>query len=167
MALGEGGLFWALLPAIIRLSLGDRLINVAFLQLTSKVTRIVGTQPLLFATAPEEGNGHIISLPQRLFSLFPPHFLHPYCTEISDCVFIALLDPTLLSKLNLSTTAFSFSPLPEYFAHFQPVHANLKCNRKQKNEMLFMLLHGERKGWEMPCKEILQHPLKSGNTNAL
>lgn len=54
MAGGEGGLFGALLLAIILLSLGDRLINVAFLQLTSKVTGIVGTQPLLFAAAPEE-----------------------------------------------------------------------------------------------------------------
>lgn len=75
----RGGLFWALLLAIIHLSLGDRLINVAFLQLTSKVTEIVGTQPLLFATAPEEGNGHIICSP-RGFSpvspLFPLSVLH-------------------------------------------------------------------------------------------
>lgn len=40
MALGGGGGVVLSFAAIIRLSLGDRLINVAFLQLTSKVTGI-------------------------------------------------------------------------------------------------------------------------------
>lgn len=152
----RGGLFWALLLAIIHLSLGDRLINVAFLQLTSKVTGIVGAHPLLFATAPEEGNGHIICSP-RGFSPISPYFLYPYYIEISGCLFIAVLGLTLLSKFNLSTIAFSLFPLPEYFNT-----CNLECNQKQGNGRHFMLLHVERKGGEQPWEGILEQPLKLG-----
>lgn len=62
-----GGLFWASLPAIIHLSLGVSLINAAFLHLTSKVTGIVGTQPLPFAAAPKGGNGHHTRYPRGFF----------------------------------------------------------------------------------------------------
>lgn len=61
-----------------RLSLGVSLINAAFLQLTSKVTGIVGTQLLPFAAALEGGNGRIIRSPRGSFSLlflFPPFSL--------------------------------------------------------------------------------------------
>lgn len=57
---GGGVVVVGILPDIIRLSLGVSLINAAFLQLTYKVSGIVGTEPLPFAAAPEGGNSHII-----------------------------------------------------------------------------------------------------------
>lgn len=81
--------------------LGDSLINAAFLQLTSKVTGIVGTQPLPFAAAPEEGNGHIIHFPRGFFPPFPPFSpsaLNPYSRIFSYvCLFVRPLDLSALS----------------------------------------------------------------------
>lgn len=110
------GLFWALLPAIIHLNLGDSLINAAFLQLTSKVAGIVGTQLLPFATAPEEGNGRIICSPRGLFSLFlpfSPSVLHsnPLSFSLSVCLSLHCSPWSAISfysiSLNLSHASFS------------------------------------------------------------
>lgn len=111
---GVKGLFWALLPAIIRLSLGDSLINAAFLQLTSKVTGIVGTQPLPFAAAPEEGNGHIIHFPRGFFPPFPPFlhlsWIHTLASSLmSVCLSVLLIYLPFLFMLYVSSSAISVS----------------------------------------------------------
>lgn len=130
------------MPAIIRLSLGDSLINAAFLQLTSKVTGIVGTQPLPFAAAPEEGNGRIILSPRGFFSLFPPFspsVLHLHSLILSVCLSVLPLLPFTCSFF----LWYMFHPSPSLslclslrpclnrsFACVPPVCFNLKCNQK-------------------------------------
>lgn len=117
VSVGRRGLLWAVLPAIIRLSLGVSLINAAFLQLTSKVTGIVGTQPLPFSAAPEGGNGHITCFPRGFFTLF---FLFPFFSLsvsvfsliLSDCLSVSPLDLPFLSSYALALI------LTHLFHHF-------------------------------------------------
>lgn len=123
-----GGLLWALQPAIIRLSLGVSLINAAFLQLTSKVTGIVGTQPLPFAAAPEGSNGHITCFPRGFFTLF---FLFSLFSSVclSFKVFSFILSDSLF--ILSFTISFSLYPCLSSSQLSLPALSNLKYNQKQ------------------------------------
>lgn len=67
-----GGVFGALPLAIILLSLGDRLINVAFLQLTSKGHRNSGYSASPIRCCTGGGNGHRIRSPRGFSPASPP-----------------------------------------------------------------------------------------------
>lgn len=140
-----GGLFWVLLPAIIRLSLGVSLINAAFLQLTSKVSGIVGTQPLPFAAAPEGGNGRIIRSPRGSFSLcFPfPLFspsisllnslslILPVCPSICSC--LPLICPSSLPTFMISHPHPSLSLCHHFSFSLSPVYLTLLLSFHQRS----------------------------------
>lgn len=120
LADGVKGLFWASLPAIIRLSLGDSLINAAFLQLTCKVTGMVGAQPLPSVAAPEEGNGRIIHFPRGLSAsrlLHSPASL-PLCPA-----------PPMRYRSSQSSVS-SVPDRADSSPRLPPPRFNLKCNQK-------------------------------------
>lgn len=164
---GWRGLFWALLPAIIHLSLGDSLINAAFLQLTSKVTGIVGTQLLPFAAAPEEGNGRIIPSPRGQYSLFlpfSPSVLHSNCLSLIllVCLSVSSLLPFIyhfvLWYVSQPKSCLSFSVflsvtvqlIPLLTSHWYALIWN--AIKSCKNGMSLKMLDTE--------KGILEHPVR-------